>query len=171
MSSESLQMLLASVFIAFFIVFIAFWCLPDGYVMRKILHRLIDRAVIFLGLDNYWALFAPAPFSKRLMIGFEIALPGGRVVPWSIPEFGRKDGLQHIRSTRHLKWFCMILSVNNEGLMVATCRSIVREYLLRTPGAEMPESVRILRFYELPEEQDFLGIGWMSQVIYTHDLP
>lgn len=161
-----LQKILASIFIVSMGTLLLFWCLPKEYIMRKILHKLFARYIIWCGLDNYWALFAPHPPSKNFIISFEVQFSDGSTKPWEIMELKLKDQFQVIDKTRYLKWYIVLLSQTDEICKEALCKYILKEFQ-KTNKNQTPEQINIIKHYETPNHLKILGMPWLSYIAFS----
>lgn len=167
-----LQKTAASLFIILMGILLLFWCLPEGYVIRDLIHRKFGHLVVWAGLDNFWALFAPQPVSRNFLLGFELEFPDGRIQPWKLPEFSlRDDGYQqtpHLRFVKmHNQWLLQKDAAPKEGI----CRFVYQAYRKAHPTSPEPVCVHIIRFYE-PDSPDVRGqFPWLSKRVFSLDLP
>ncbi|RYC67729.1 hypothetical protein [Spirosoma sordidisoli] len=164
------QQTLASLFVILMSLFLLFWCLPEGYFFRDLLHTKLGRYICWAGLDNYWSLFAPRPISKNFLIGFEIELANGTVVAWKLPPYTLKDDYQLTDHFRFIKMHNQLLSQKDPIPKEAICRYVLRQYRPQQDAANPAIRVHLLQYYEPPVNGTFQLIPWMSQVVYTHDV-
>ncbi len=163
------QKTLASLFIILMSILLLFWCLPEGYFFRDLLHRRFGKFIRRAGLDNYWALFAPQPVSRNFLLGFELEFADGRVQPWKLPGFTLRNGYQWAAHIRLIKLHNQWLSQKDPAPKEAICRYIARAFQEAHPGEEAPVRVHILRFYEPDRLPPALELPWLSKRAYTWD--
>ena len=164
------QKALASGFIILMIILLLFWCLPEGYLFRQILHIRFGKYIYWAGLDNYWALFAPNPISRNFLISFELEFEDGKVKPWKLDEFTIKNGYQYTTHFRYVKMHNQLLSQTDPVPKEAICRYVYREFL-KTQEIHAPLSkIHIIRFYEPTLKKSPFQLPWLSQRTFTYDV-
>lgn len=165
---EMLQKISASFFIVLMTILLLFWCLPEGYFFRNILHEYGSKFICWAGLDNYWSLFAPQPVSKNFLIGFEIEFQDGTIQAWKLPEYTLKNDYQWAPHFRFIKMHNQLLSQKDIIPKEAICNYILREFQKTNELAKIPVKIHILRFYEPAGEMQRALFPWLSQRIFTH---
>lgn len=170
-SLEILQKIGASIFIVLMSILLLFWCLPEGYFFRQILHNYFSKYICWAGLDNYWALFAPQPVSKNFLIGFEIEFKDGTIQPWKLHEYTLKNDYQWAPHFRFIKMHNQLLSQKDDVPKEAVCNFILREYHKTNLSSKTPLKVHIIRFYEPQKPQQRAMFPWLSQRVFTYELP
>ncbi|MFT5886321.1 MAG: hypothetical protein ACI9IP_002785 [Arcticibacterium sp.] len=156
----------ASLFIILILILLAFWCLPEGYFFRDILHKKFSKLICWAGLDNYWALFAPQPVSKNFLIGFELEFKNGTIQSWTLPEYIIKNGYQFAPHFRFIKMHNQLLSQNDDIPKIGICDFILREYVELQGSEDVPDRIHILRFYK-PANTSLIT-EWLSDRIFTY---
>ena len=165
-----LQKILASMFIILMGILLLFWCLPEGYFFREILHRKFGTYICWVGLDNYWALFAPKPVSKNFLIGFEIELADGTVHAWKLPEYTIRDDYQLAPHFRFIKMHNQLLSQKDPIPKESICKYILNEFCRQRVVESVPTRVYIIQYYEPDLAGSFRLFPWLSQKIYTYNV-
>ncbi|GAB2576096.1 hypothetical protein [Spirosoma areae] len=164
------QKILASIFVSLLCILLLFWCLPEGYFFREVLHRKLGKYICWAGLDNYWALFAPRPVSKNFLIGFEIELADGTFLAWKLPEYTIRDDYQATPHFRFIKMHNQLLSQKDPIPKEAICKYITREFYKRHTAESEPIRVHIIQYYEPAPTGSFLLLPWLSRHVYTYDV-
>ncbi|QJW90119.1 hypothetical protein HNV11_12395 [Spirosoma taeanense] len=164
------QKLFISAFVGLLTVLLLFWCLPEGYFFREILHRHFGKYICWAGLDNYWALFAPRPVSKNFLIGFEIELADGTLQAWKLPQYSIVDDYQATSHFRFIKMHNQLLSQKDPIPKEAICKYILHEYGKQPQAKSPPIKVHIIQYYEPAPDSTFYILPWLSRKIYTYDL-
>jgi hypothetical protein len=163
-----LHKVLASIFIISFCALQLFWCLPEGYIMRKIIHRLFYNQVVWCGLDHYWSLFAPNPVSSIVLISFEIKFTDTTSIPWTIPEFKIKDGFQYITKARDLKWYYSLISSEYEAPKEAVCKYILHAFMSGSNNEKVPDMIQIILHFKPKGLIKFLNFSGLRHIAYTY---
>lgn len=167
---EILQKIGASIFIVLMSILLLFWCLPEGYFFRELLHKHFGKAICWAGLDNYWALFAPQPVSKNFLIGFEIEFRDGTIQAWKLPEYTLKNDYQWAPHFRFIKMHNQLLSQKDTIPKEAICKYILKEFQKTNVTVKSPIKIHILRFYEPADERQRSLFPWLSQRVFTHTI-
>lgn len=162
------EKVLSSLFIISMSMLLLFWCLPEGYVFRELLHRTLGNYICWAGLDNYWALFSPQPVSKNFLLSFEIELENGKIIPWKLPEYEIFDGYQQTSHFRFIKMHNQLLSQKDPIPKEAICKYIYQTFREQDGNGNIPTHIHIIRYYE--PVASMLEIPWLSQRVFTYQV-
>lgn len=159
----------ASIFIALMGILLLFWCLPEGYFFREVLHKNVGKYICWAGLDNYWALFAPQPVSKNFLIGFEIEFADGTLTAWKLPEYTLRNDYQWTPHFRFIKMHNQLLSQKETIPKTAMCKYILREFQKTNSTLKIPVKVHIISYYEPATAPSFSLFPWLSRRVFTYE--
>ena len=138
--------------------------------MRKILHKLVYKQVVWWGLDHYWALFAPEPVSLFFRVGFRIILRNGTSVSFQVPRFAGTKNIGPTKMTRYLKWYYTLVSKGDDVSKEAICEYVYIMYMKKV-GVEPPSYIKIIMYYKPSAFARHSELPWMEREIYRYQEP
>lgn len=162
-----LQKVLASIFIISLVILQLSWCLPEGYLARKIIYKLLYKQVVWCGLDHYWALFAPEPVFDIFVISFKIEFTDGSSLPWQLSDFKSVNKLQQLKKTRDLKYYYSLLSTEEEAAKKGICSYILDDFQRKNSQEKLPSLIHIVHHYKPRGLQNFTSHPWLVYKAYT----
>ncbi len=150
--------LLLSVFLAFTVVAILVWNLPESEIRQRAL-PVVEPYVNATGLDQGWNLFAPNPPRRTYEVLARIEYADGSAVLWKSPRNDRWRkwlGVIRIERSRRLRepTAAWIAGHHDDGGRRTTqVELIVRGRDLPPPGSNLPEQ------------------AWEEEVFFTYEVP
>ncbi len=79
--------LLISVFVAFTVVAMVIWNMPESLLRREGM-RIAEPYVTAVGLDQNWSVFAPEPYRESFLLAVRAADADGTRSTWPVPTSG-----------------------------------------------------------------------------------
>ncbi len=152
--------------ILFILGALVFWNLPDSAITKFGVNR-VSPAVLALGLDQRWGVFAPNPRSQVWDLQARIEYADGRVATWKFPALSDPI-LSEFRIYHWQKWTEVARSDDYKALAASTAMWVARTHLRYGAPARV---LLIRRWYDLrPPGRGPSRGPWEQETYYTLDV-
>jgi hypothetical protein len=133
-----------NVFIAFHVLGLAIWALPDS-PLRKKLARPFEKYVVYLGLWHSWGMFAPKPLDINFDVQATLKYRDGSTAVWIAPRVEQLSMWERVPKERYRKWRERIRSDDYSMIWDDTSRWIARQ--MNKNPQNPPVEVRLTRYW------------------------